>query len=378
MDVLYHRCAGLDVHAKTIVVYALVGEEEHIQKEIEPFPTFTKDLFRLLKWLEDRRITHIAMESTGVYWKPVFNILEGYFDITLANAQRIKNVPGRKTDVSDAEWMAKLLRHGLIEKSFVPPADIRELQDLTRLRKKWMGQLTAEKNRIHKVLECSNIKLSAVISDIFGASGRKLLNRLMKQGYIEEWEIDACIHERMKEKKAQIQESLFGTLTEHQLFMIRQSWKHIEYLESLIQEMDHRIDQLLQTYQQELELLMTILGVKKETAAVIIAEIGVDMGQFPTSQHLASWAGVAPGNHESAGKRKSTRTTKGNPHIKSALCEAAWALSRCKNQRLAAKFWSLKSRRGTKKALVAIAHRVLIIVYCMLSRKEPFREQPTH
>ncbi|WP_143414975.1 IS110 family transposase [Geobacillus sp. E263] len=378
MDVLYHRCAGLDVHAETIVVCALLGEEDHIQKEIETFPTFTKDLFRLLKWLEDRGVTHIAMESTGVYWKPVFNILEDYFDITLANAQRIKNVPGRKTDVSDAEWIAKLLRYGLIEKSFVPPADIRELRDLTRLRKKWIGQLTAEKNRIQKVLECSNIKLSSVISDIFGVSGRKLLERLMKQGYIEEPEIDACIHGRMKGKRQQIQDSLFGTLTEHQLFMIRQSWKHIESLESLLREIEERIDQLLQAYKQEMELLVTIPGVKKETAAVIIAEIGVDMGQFPTSQHLASWAGVAPGNHESAGKRKSTRTTKGNPHIKSALCEAAWALSRCRNQRLAAKYWSLAARRGKKKALVAMAHRMLTIIYCMLSRKEPFREQPTY
>jgi transposase len=375
MDVLYHRCAGLDVHAETIVVCALLGEEEHVQKEVETFPTFTKDLFRLLKWLEDRGITHIAMESTGVYWKPVFNILEDYFDITLANAQRIKNVPGRKTDVSDAEWIAKLLRYGLIEKSFVPPENIRELRDLTRLRKKWIGQLTAEKNRIQKVLECSNIKLSSVISDVFGVSGRKLLERLMKQGYIEEPEIDACIHGRMKGKRQQIQDSLFGTLTEHQLFMIRQSWKHIESLESLLREIEERIDQLLQAYKQEMELLVTIPGVKKETAAVIIAEIGVDMGQFPTSQHLASWAGVAPGNHESAGKRKSTRTTKGNPHIKSALCEAAWALSRCRNQRLAAKYWSLAARRGKKKALVAIAHRMLTIIYCIISRKEPFREQ---
>lgn len=378
MDVLYHRCAGLDVHAETIVVCALLGEEDHIQKEIETFPTFTKDLFRLLKWLEDRGVTHIAMESTGVYWKPVFNILEDYFDITLANAQRIKNVPGRKTDVSDAEWIAKLLRYGLIEKSFVPPENIRESRDLTRLRKKWIGQLTAEKNRIQKVLECSNIKLSSVISDVFGATGRKLLERLMKRGYIEGQEIDACIHGRMKGKRQQIQDSLFGTLTEHQLFLIRQSWKHIESLESLLREIEDRIDQLLQVYKQEMELLMTIPGVKKETAAVIIAEIGVDMGQFPTSQHLASWAGVAPGNHESAGKRKSTRTTKGNPHIKSALCEAAWALSRCRNQRLAAKYWSLAARRGKKKALVAIAHRMLTIIYCMLSRKEAFREQPTH
>lgn len=375
LEVFIEKCAGLDVHSETIVACVIKGTlENDVTIETETFPTLTKDLFRLLKWLESHDVTHIAMESTGVYWKPVFNILEDFFDITLANAQRIKNVPGRKTDVSDAEWIAKLLRHGLIEKSFVPHVEIRELRDLTRLRKKWIGHITSEKNRIQKVLESSNIKLSTIISDVFGVSGRKLLNRLIEQGYVDEADIEKDIHGRLLPKKQQITDSLFGTINEHQLFLIRQSWHHIEYLETLTSEIEKRIEQILQSYQEELQLLITIPGIKKETAAVIIAEIGVDMEQFPTSQHLASWAGVSPGNHESAGKRKSTRTVKGNPHIKSAMCEAAWAVSRSRNRWLANKYWSLASRRGKKKALVAISHRMLRIIYSMLLNKEPYKE----
>ncbi|MEL3962472.1 IS110 family transposase [Lysinibacillus endophyticus] len=375
MEVFIEKCAGLDVHSETIVACVIKGtHEDDLYKETETFPTLTKDLFRLLKWLESHEVTHIAMESTGVYWKPVFNILEDFFDITLANAQRIKNVPGRKTDVSDAEWIAKLLRHGLIEKSFVPPVDIRELRDLTRLRKKWISHLVSEKNRIQKVLESSNVKLSTVISDVFGVSGRKLLNRLIEQGYVDEADVEKDIHGKLVPKKQRITDSLFGTINEHQIFLIRQSWQHIQYLETLISEIEERMDQLLQNYQEELQLLITIPGVSKDTAAVIIAEIGVDMSQFPTSQHLASWAGVSPGNHESAGKRKSTRTVKGNPHIKSAMCEAAWAVSRSRNRWLANKYWSLAARRGKKKALVAISHRMLRVIYSMLLNKEPYKE----
>ncbi|MFC7372287.1 IS110 family transposase [Fictibacillus iocasae] len=378
MDVLVKRCAGLDVHSQTIVACVLIGEaDEETQCVTETFPTLTKDLFRLLKWLEEYEVSHIAMESTGVYWKPVFNILEGFFDITLANAQRIKNVPGRKTDVSDAEWIAKLLRYGLIEKSFVPSIDIRELRELTRLRKKQIGHLTSEKNRIQKVLECSNIKLSSVISDVFGVSGRKLLTRLIEQGFVGEEDVGKSIHGKMMPKKDHIVDSLFGTLNEHQTFLIKHSWEHIIYLEQAISRIEERMDDILVNYKEEMEILVTIPGIKKETAAIIIAEIGVDMTQFPTSQHLASWAGVSPGNYESAGKRKSTRTTKGNPHIKSAMCEAAWAASRCKNRLIANQYWSLASRRGKKKALVATSHRMLRIIYSMLINKEPYQEKLT-
>lgn len=375
METLYKRCAGLDVHSETIVACVLMGESEaDLVKETETFPTMTKDLFRLLKWLEEKEVTHIAMESTGVYWKPVYNILEDFFDITLANAQRIKNVPGRKTDVSDAEWIAKLLRHGLIEKSFVPPEDIRNLRDLTRLRKKWIGHMTSEKNRIQKVLETSNIKLSTVISDVFGVSGRKLLEQLMSNGYLDQKDVQQRIHGRMAHKKQSITDSLFGTINDHQLFLIKQSWMHIVYLEELISDIEKRIDEILKDYKEEVDIIVTMTGIKKDTAATIIAEIGVNMEQFPTSKHIASWAGLSPGNNESAGKRKSTRTVKGNPHIKSALCEAAWAASRSKNTRLSAKYWSLAARRGKKKALVAIGHRMLTIIYHMLKNKEPYHE----
>ena len=306
MDAMLTHCAGLDIHQKNIVVCVLTGSlGEQPQSEVRSFPTMTKNLFEMLKWLEEKGVTHIAMESTGIYWKPVYNILEGYFDITLANAQRIKNVPGRKTDISDAEWIAKLLRCGLIEKSFVPPVHIRELRDLTRLRKKLIGNLTAEKNRIQKALETSNVKLGTVISDVFGVSGRNLLSRLIEQGYIDPDDIEHRVKGQVKKKVSQLSDSLFGTLNEHQIYMIRKSWKHIVFLEQEIQELDERIQKdYLTEYAEEIQILESIPGVNQTTAAAVLAEIGVDMSQFPTAGHLASWAGVSPGNHESAGKKK--------------------------------------------------------------------------
>ena len=305
MEALITRCAGMDVHQETIVVCVMTGEADATpETETRSFPTMTRNLFELLQWLESKNVTHLAMESTGIYWRPVYNILEGFFEITLANAQRIKNVPGRKTDVSDAEWIAKLLRHGLIEASFVPSADLRELRELTRLRKKFVGNLTAEKNRVQKVLECSNVKLGTVISDVFGVSGRNLLERLIDQGYIDADDIEQRVKGQVKKKVVQLADSLFGTLTEHQIFMIRQSWNHVTYLEEAIQKLDDKIDAHLLPYQDEIHLLQTIPGISQITAACIVAEIGVDMAQFPTADHLCSWAGVAPGNNESAGKKK--------------------------------------------------------------------------
>jgi transposase len=305
MEVLLENCAGMDVHKETIVVCTLNTDAQgQVHSETKTFGTFTRHLFELLAWLESKSITHVAMESTGVYGKPVYNILEGYVHITLANAQRIKNVPGRKTDVCDAEWIAKLLRVGLIEPSFIPSEDLREMRDLCRLRKKRVGHLTSEKNRIQKFLEASNVKLGTVISDVFGVSGRELLTRLMEQGYIDAEEIEVCVKGSLKKKKEQIRESLFGTLTAHQMEIIRDCWEHIMFLEKSIASLDARIDERMEGYRNEYELLQTIPGVSQVTAAALIAEIGVDMEQFPSAEHLCSWAGVAPGNHESAGKKK--------------------------------------------------------------------------
>ena len=305
METLLTHCAGMDVHQESIVVCAVTGAAgDSPCVETRTFSTMTRSLFELLQWLESKEVTHIAMESTGIYWRPVYNILEGYFDITLANAQRIKNVPGRKTDVSDAEWIAKLLRHGLIEPSFVPPVELRELRELTRLRKKQVGGLTAKKNRLQKVLECANIKLGTVISDVFGVSGRNLLQRLMEQGFIDPSDIEDRVRGAVKKKVPALADSLFGTLNEHQIFMIRFLWNEIAFYEESITQLDERIEQYLVSYKEEMELMQTMPGVKRTTAASILAEMGADMEQFPTAAHLASWAGVAPGNHESAGQKK--------------------------------------------------------------------------
>lgn len=305
MEVMLERCAGMDVHQETIVVCVLVTDDAgEIYSEVRTFGTMTKHLFELLKFLESQEVTHVAMESTGIYWKPVYNILEGYFTVVLANAQRIKNVPGRKTDVCDAEWIAKLLRVGLIEPSFVPSEDLRELRDLCRLRKKRIGSLTAEKNRIQKYLEACNVKLGTVISDVFGVSGRNLLQHLIRQGYVDAEDVDACVQGAIKKKKVQVADSLFGTMTPHQIRLIKDCWEHIEYLEKSIARLEDEIHAHLEPYRAEYELLQTIPGVSERTAAALIAEIGVDMDQFPTADHLSSWAGVAPGNHESAGKKK--------------------------------------------------------------------------
>lgn len=308
MDVLYRKCAGMDVHQESIVVCTLVTNEEgQLESETKTFGAMTKHLFELQQWLESKDVTHIAMESTGIYWKPVYNVLEGFFDVTLANAHRIKNVPGRKTDVCDAEWIAKLLRVGLIERSFVPSEDLRELRDLCRLRKKRIGNLTAEKNRIQKYLESSNIKLGTVATDIFGVSGRNLLTRLLTKGYVDEADIDEDVKGKLRSKKLQIADSLFGTITSHQLDLIQDCWEHIEYLEKSLANLEQKIEAHLVSYREEYELLQTIPGVSEATAATLIAEIGVDMNQFPSADHLSSWAGLAPGNHESAGKKKVQR-----------------------------------------------------------------------
>lgn len=301
MDILVERGCGLDVH-KEEVVGCIMGEG--IEKEVKTYRTMTNDLLRLKEWLKEKGVTHVAMESTGVYWKPVFNILEDSFEVILVNARHIKNVPGRKTDVQDSEWLCKLLRNGLVKGSFIPPKDIRELRDLTRYKKKLVQTISAEKNRVQKVLEDANIKLSSVVSDTFGVSGSEIIEEMIN-GRLTIEEMSDLARGRLKKRKDEIKEALVGNFQEHHKFMIKASLKHIRSIEKIIKGIDKEIDKKLEKYKEEYKLLQTIPGVKEEGAASIIAEAGVDMDRFPTEAHLSSWAGMSPGNNESAGKKKS-------------------------------------------------------------------------
>lgn len=309
MEAILESCAGLDVHQKTVVVCVLSGSlNQKPSKEIKTFSTTTKDLLALNEWLEEHNCSHVAMESTGVYWKPVWNLLEdSSFELILANAQRIKNVPGRKTDVKDAEWIAQLLRSGLIEKSFVPPNDIRELRDLTRYRKKLMQETTQEKNRIHKILQDANIKLTTYITDIFGVSGREILKALIQGKNLSKQDLNQLVYASLKPKIPQLVEALNGRFRRHHQTMIRFSWDHLLYLEKTVELVEHQIGECLKPYRHEVELLDSIPGVNVRAASVILAELGSDMTIFPSHSHLSSWAGLSPGNNESAGKKKAER-----------------------------------------------------------------------
>lgn len=300
MEVIVKRGCGLDIHKDTVVA-CIMGEG--IKKEIRTYRTFTNDLKMLKEWLKENGITHIAMESTGVYWKPVYNILEDSFEILLVNARHIKNVPGRKTDVIDSEWICKLLRNGLLKGSYVPPEDMRDLRDLTRYRRKLVETITSERNRIEKILQEGNIKISSVLSDSFGVNGSKLIEELIKEEPKVE-EVIEGIKGRLKVKKELIKEASISELNVHHKFMIKASLEHISSLEKLIFDIDNEINKKLEKYSKEYKLLQEIPGVKEIAAATIIAEIGTDMDKFPTSEHLASWAGMSPGNNESAGKKK--------------------------------------------------------------------------
>lgn len=300
MDIIVDRGCGLDVHKETVVA-CIMGSG--IKKEIRTYSTMTNDLLRLKGWLSDQGITHVAMESTGVYWKPIFNILEDRFEVILVNARHIKNVPGRKTDVKDSEWLCKLLRNGLVKGSFVPPKEIRELRDLTRYRRKLVQAISAEKNRIQKVLEDANIKLSSVVSDTFGVSSTIIIDELIR-GELTIGEMAGLVKGKLTRKKAQIREALVGKFEEHHKFMIKSSLEHIKSIQKVIAGIDSQIDKVISPYRKEYELLQTIPGIKEQGAASIIAEIGVDMERFPTEEHLSSWAGMSPGNNESAGKKK--------------------------------------------------------------------------
>ena len=367
MEAIVERSCGLDVHQATVVACLLVGAADgKPRKDIRTFGTMTQDLVALRDWLRAEGCTHVGMESTGIYWMPVYAVLEGAFELVVGNATHIRQVPGRKTDVKDSEWIAQLIRHGLIRRSFVPPKPLRELRDLLRYRRKLVESQASERNRMLKLLETANIKLATVASDVFGVSGREMLRALI-EGTKSPAEMAALAKGRLRKKLAILKPALEGRVEDHHRFLLGTQLKRMEQLEETIRELDTRIDEKLVPYQEPYLRLQQIPGVDRIGAAVIIAELGIDMSVFPTARHAAAWAGVCPGNNESAGKQTGRKGRKGNVHLTTALVQASIAASRTKGTYYKEKYWKLKARRGPMRAALAIAHRILIAAYHMLS-----------
>jgi transposase len=370
MEVIHKNCAGLDVHKKVVVAAILV---EGRAKEIRSFGTMTADLLGLSDWLMSCGVTHVAMESTGEYWKPIFNILENNFEVMLVNAQHISKVPGRKTDVSDAEWIADLLRHGLLTASFIPPVGQRELRELTRFRSTFVKERATLVNRVQKVLESANIKLASVASDVVGVSGRAMLEAIIA-GTATPQQMAELSRGRLRNKREELSRALEGRVKPHHRFVLTELLSQIDGLEETIARFNQEIEEYCRPFEEAVVLLDTIPGVARETAENIVAEIGTDMSRFPTANHLASWAGVAPGNNESAGKKRSGRTRQGNKPLGVALNQAAHAAAHTKDTYLSAQYHRLAGRRGKKRALVAVAHSILVISYFMIQRHVPYCE----
>lgn len=372
MEVLHPRSAGLDVHKDLVVACARIAEGQKVRREQERFGTSTRELLRLLEWLLSHGVTHVAMESTGVYWKPVWHILSGSFKLVLGNAKEMKNVPGRKSDQSDASWIADLLAHGLIRPSFVPPQQIQELRDLTRTRTQLMHERGRQVQRLQKVLEDANLKLASVLSDITGASGRKMLMALVN-GATDARLIAKLANPRVKAPEAAIVEALEGRVTEHHRFMMSLHLRHIDQLEALVASLERRIEEKLEPFRSVVEHLITMPGVKEDAAAAIVAEIGVDMSVFPTADHLVSWAGVAPGQNESGGRKKNART-KRQRWLKAKMTQCAWAAVKKRDSYLCSRYHRIKTRRGKKKAIVGVAATMLRAIYHMIQNDADYQD----
>jgi len=372
MQVLYPRCAGLDVH-KDMVMARVRCVSEPLHDEVRSFDTTTSALLELGDWLAEHGVTHVAMEATGVYWKPIWHLLEERFELILANAQHIKNVPGRKTDVNDAAWIADLLAHGLIRSSFVPPAPIQELRDLTRTRKQLVREIAQHSLRIQKTLEDANLKLGSVLSDVLGKSGRAILAALVK-GETDPERLADLARGNARKKRTELVEALRGRIRPHHQELLRIHLNLVDALHQALADVDARVGKTLAPIKDSARLLTTLPGVSELTAQVMVAEIGVDMERFATSAHLISWAGLCPRNDESAGKRRSTRVRKGAPWLKTALVTAAWAAVRVKGSYLQAQFLRLKARRGAKKAILAVAASMLTAAYHMLKNGVEYRD----
>jgi transposase len=374
MDVLYPRCCGLDVHKKTVVACCILSTKGRKPvKETRTFRTMTTDLLALADWLQEKGCSHVAMESTGVYWRPVYNLLEGQCELLVVNAQHIKAVPGRKTDVKDAAWLAELLRHGLLRGSFIPSKPQRQLRELTRYRSTLVQERARTLNRLQAVLEDANLKLASVVTDINGVSARAMLEAILAGQRDVEILADLA-RGRLRAKRDQLKEALEGRVTAHHSFLLTEHLSTLEYLDEAIARVSREIDQRLTADQEAIVLLDTIPGVGQRAAEILIAEIGTDMSRFPSAKHLASWAGMCPGNHESGGKRLSGKTRKGNRWLRQVLVEIAHVASKTKNTYLAAQYKRIAARRGKKRALIAVGHTILTIVYMMLTRKQPYQD----
>ena len=377
MEVLHRCCAGLDVHKKTVVACArAVGPDGRVRRQVRTFGTMTAELLALADWLEAEGVTHVAMESTGVYWQPVYHLLEGRFDLLLANPGRLKQVPGRKTDVKDAEWIAELLQHGLLAPSFVPPKPIRELRDLTRSRTQLIRDRAAVVNRIQKVLEGANVKLGAVATDVLGVSGRAMIVGLI-QGRSDPEALAECARGSLRGKRPQLRLALEGRVTAHHRFLLAALMDQVRHLEEQIARFTARVAEVMRPFEAALSRLVRIPGMGRQSAEVIVAELGADMAKFPTAGHLASWAGMCPGNDQSAGKRRSGKTTKGSQWLRTMLVQVAWAASHTKETIFGAAYRKWAKRLGRKKALVAVGHKILVVIYHLLKGGGDYQERWT-
>jgi transposase len=373
MEILHPRCAGLDVHQANVVACVRIADGARVSHEVRTFETTTKGLLALADWLRDAACTHVAMEATGVYWKPVWHVLEGDFELVLANASHIRNVPGRKTDVNDATWIADLLAHGLIRASFVPPLAIQELRDLTRTRKQLVREMARHVQRIQKTLEDANIKIAGVLSAIMVTSGRAFLDAIIS-GETEPEKLADLARGRLRATRAEIVEALRGRVREHHRFMLRLHLEQVSSLQSAIADIERRLGERLEPFHEDMKFLVTMPGISQTAAQVMASEIGLDMQRFSNADSLVSWAGMCPRNDQSAGKRRSTRIRKGAPWLKTTLIQAAWAAVRTKNSYLRALFHRIKARRGAMKAIVAVAASMLRSAYYMLTRRVPYHD----
>ena len=375
MRVHHTICCGIDVHKKSVTACLMWGPaDQEPQCEIRRFGTMTAQLKALAEWLKQAHCEIAAMESTGAYWKPVWNVLEADIPLILANAKHVRAIPGEKSDNKDGKRMASYLRHGLVRASFVPARDIRELRDLTRYRKKLLANGAAERNRIQKLLEDANIKLGSVLSDVFGVSGQRMLHALVDKPSATIEEVTALAHWRLQPKIEELKNALEGRITAHHRFMIELSLGHMQYIEQQILRLDEEIHRHLAPYQKQVELLQTIPGIGEQASASILAEIGPDMSPFDDEGKLASWSGICPGSNESAGKKFSTKTRKGNVHLVSTVVECAWASTRTKGSHFSARYHRVRARRGAQRAIVAVGHSLVRTVFVVLKTGKPYQE----